>query len=283
MIQSYKTKPLKTFILRDPKTRKISKSDFRDKVVHHAVCNIIEPIFDKTFIFDNCAGRKNKGTSLALKRFTKFQLKTTNNLTSEGHCLKADIKHYFREVDHNILLNIIQKKIRCHKTIWLIKQILKYKCHKNSKGMPLGNFTSQFFASIYLNELDCFIKHKLKAKYYIRYVDDFIILDTSGYKLRFLKKEIENFLKKKLKLELHVGKSKIILLSKGIDFIGFRNYYYFKLLRKRNIRMMQNKIRLFYNGHISLNKILEIYQGWQAHAKYANTYNLRKQIISQTL
>ncbi len=277
MTKTYKPRPLKTFILRDPKTRKISKSDFRDRVVHHAICNIIEPIFDKIFIYDNCAGRKNKGTSFALKRFKKFQLKTTNNLTSNGYCLKADIKHYFKEVNHGILINIIKKKIKDKKTIYLITKILK-NYHNKGKGMPLGNLTSQLFASVYLNELDYFIKYRLKEKRYIRYVDDFLILNYSRFKLTFLKNRIKKFLKNNLKLELHKNKSKIILLSKGVDFVGFRNYYHFKLPRQRSIRSMKRKIQLFQNNNISTNKISEIFQGWQAHTKSANTYNLRKHL-----
>ena len=100
--------------------------------------------------------------------------------------------------------------------------------------MPLGNLTSQFFANVYLNELDYFVKHKLKTKYYIRYVDDFIILHKSKSQLKIWKKQIKLFLKENLKLELHPDKSKIVSLSRGIDFVGFRNFYYYKLLRKRN-------------------------------------------------
>ena len=122
--QTYKPKSLQTFILRDPKTRKISKSDFRDRIVHHALCNIIEPIFDKAFIYDSCANRKGKGTLFAIERFNKFKRKVTNNLTKEAFCLKADIKHYFQEVDKEILLDILKIKIKCGKTIWLIKNIL---------------------------------------------------------------------------------------------------------------------------------------------------------------
>ncbi len=146
--------------------------------------------------------------------------------------------------------------------------------------MPLGNLTSQFFANVYLNELDYFIKHKLKAKYYIRYVDDFVILHSSKSQLEIWKKEIEKFLKEKLKLELHQDKSRIISLSKGIDFVGFRNFYYFKLLRKRNIKNMENKLRLFEENKLSYNKLLEIFQGWQAYAKWADSYRLREEIIN---
>jgi len=144
--------------------------------------------------------------------------------------------------------------------------------------MPLGNLTSQFFANVYLNELDYFVKNELKAKYYIRYVDDFVILHSSKSQLETWKEKINQFLKEKLKLELHPEKSKIIPLSRGIDFLGFRNFYHFKLLRKRNIRKTKSKLELFRQQRISYRKLTEIYQGWQAYAKWANTFKLRKQI-----
>ncbi|PIN94958.1 hypothetical protein COU53_01510 [Candidatus Pacearchaeota archaeon CG10_big_fil_rev_8_21_14_0_10_30_48] len=238
----YSPNLMEVFVLRDPKTRIISKSDFRDRIVHHALCNIIEPIFDKGFIYDSCTNRKGKGTLLALERFEKFRRKVTSNFTSKGFCLKADIKHYFQEINPEILLQIIQRKIKDEKTIVLIKKIIENKVYSerdvsfdNLKGMPLGNLTSQFFANVYLSELDQFVKYELKAKYYIRYVDDFVLLHKSKEELEIWKKEIENFLRERLKLELHPDKSKIINLSKGIDFVGFRNFYYFRLLRKRNI------------------------------------------------
>lgn len=124
MTFAYFPKPLKIFILRDPKTRKISKSDFRDRIVHHAICNVIEPIFDKTFIYDSCANRTGKGNLFALKRFDKFKRKVSKNNTRECFVLKADIKHYFEEVNHEVLLTIIKRKIKDEKVIWLIKQIL---------------------------------------------------------------------------------------------------------------------------------------------------------------
>ena len=140
--------------------------------------------------------------------------------------------------------------------------------------MPLGNLTSQFFANIYLNELDHFVKHKLKAKYYIRYVDDFVIVHNSKSQLKIWKNEIEEFLKAKLKLELHQDKSKIIPLSHGIDFVGFRNFYNFKLLRKRNIRNMERKVKMFNKKLITKDKLNESFQGWQAYAKWADSYKI---------
>ncbi len=151
------------------------------------------------------------------------------------------------------------------------------------KGMPLGNLTSQFFANVYLNELDYFVKHVLRAKFYIRYVDDFVILHNSKSQLRGWKGEINGFLKKELRLELHPDKSRIISLSRGIDFVGFRNFYYFKLLRKRNIKKIENKIKLFFDGRISYEKIMEIYQGWSGYAKWANAYKLRNIILKEAV
>lgn len=147
--------------------------------------------------------------------------------------------------------------------------------------MPLGNLTSQFFANIYLNELDQFVKHELKVKYYIRYVDDFVILHKSRFQLEKWKKEIETFLREKLKLELHPDKSRIVNLSKGVDFVGFRNFYNYKLLRKRNIKSMNRKINLYNAGKISLNKLFESFEGWNAYAKWSNCHNLMNGLIER--
>ena len=246
--QAYKPRPLETFILRDPKTRRISKSDFRDRIVHHALCNIIEPKFDRKFIYDSCANRKGKGNLFAVNRFDKFKRKVSGNGKVSpnrfndsnyvsGYCLKADIGHYFEEVDHRILLKIIGKRIRDEKIIWLIERILQNHHGKaEGKGMPLGNLTSQFFANVYLNELDYFIKHCLRAKYYARYVDDFVVLHASKPQLENWKGQIDAFLKRELGLELHPEKSRIISLSSGVDFVGYRNFYHFRLLRRKNIR-----------------------------------------------
>jgi len=147
--------------------------------------------------------------------------------------------------------------------------------------MPLGNLTSQFFANVYLNELDYFVKHKLKAKYYVRYVDDFIILHNSKKQLKIWKEEINNFLQHKLRLALHKQKSRIISLSKGIDFVGFRIFYYFKLIRKVNIRKMFLKLDKYKQGEVSKEKILDSFQGWNAYAKWANTLKLRRRVTGE--
>jgi len=121
--RSYMLKPLTKFTIRDPKTRIIHKSNFRDRIVHHALVQILEPLFNKTFICDSCANRIGKGNLFALKRFERFQRKVTQNYTQEGFCLKADIKHYFQEVDHTILMNLITRKINDKQTLELVRKI----------------------------------------------------------------------------------------------------------------------------------------------------------------
>src|SRR3989344_3294149 len=276
--QTYNPRPLQTFILRDPKTRKIAKSDFRDRVVHHALINIIGPLFQKSFICDSYANQKRKGPLRAIKRFNEFSRKVTNNFTSGAFCFKADIKKYFQNVNHAKLVGIINKKIKDEKVMWLVWQILSN--HDKPCGMPLGNYTSQFFANVYLNELDYFVKNELKLKCYIRYVDDFISLHENKEQLSKWKEEINNFLVKELKLELHPDKSGIKPLKNGITFLGYRIYGKHKRLRKNNFKRFQsefnNKIAV---GKLSSEELLENLTGWFGYAKHANTYKLRKEII----
>lgn len=300
--QTYKPETLINFIVKDPKTRKISKSAFRDRIIHHAICNIITPLFDRTFIYDSCANRKGKGNLFALKRLDSFVRKVSRNgkingwfnkNQIKGYCLKADIKHYFEEINLNILVEIIKRKITDEKVICLIKKILENSAKFGAprdvydsrivepKGMPLGNLTSQFFANVYLNELDYFVKHSLKAKYHIRYVDDFVILHNSKGQLEIWKAEIDKFLREKLKIELHPQKSKIIPLSRGIDFVGFRNFWHYKLVRKRNVRKILLKIEQYRNGELSKEKILESFQGWNAYAKWADSFGLRRDVVKK--
>jgi len=279
--QTYQHCELKTFILRDPKTRKISKSAFRDRVVHHALCLHIVPIFEKGFIYDSHANQIGKGTLKAIARFDKFKRKVSKNNTRECYVLKADIKHYFEEIDHKILIEIIRRKIKDEKVIWLVERILS--ANGRTKGMPLGNLTSQFFANVYLNELDYFVKHKLKAKYYIRYVDDFVILHESKERLEEWKISINYFLKEKLKIELHPSKSNVLRLNSGINFLGFRVFYNHKLIRKSNLENFERKFNnlriLFDEGIIGREKALELLEGWLAYCSHANTFKYRKHLI----
>ncbi|MBI5001860.1 hypothetical protein HZC31_00580 [Candidatus Woesearchaeota archaeon] len=284
LLHCYRPKPLETFILRDPKTRKISKSDFRDRIVHHAICNIIEPIFDKQFIYDSYANRVGKGTLKAIQRLHYFKRIVSKNNSRTCYILKADIKKYFDAVDHKILLSLLEKRIFDKDLLWLIAIILEnHHTTEIGKGMPLGNLTSQFFANIYLNELDQFVKHDLKAKWYIRYVDDFVILDEKRNILELWKEKIDFFLKTTLQLELHPTKSKILTLNNGITFLGFRIFFHHTLVRKKNVWKFKRKLKalkkMYAKGKIGREKVIESLEGWIAHVSHANTYKYRRKVV----
>ncbi|MBU2637916.1 MAG: reverse transcriptase/maturase family protein [Nanoarchaeota archaeon] len=291
LFHSYRPEPLKTFIIRDPKTRKISKSAFRDRVVHHALCNIIEPILSRSFIHDSYANRKGKGTLAAIKRFEFFKRKVSRNLMPlqngkgmNGFVLKADIRKFFDSVSQEVLLQIISRKIADKKVIWLIRLILQnHSSKEKGGGMPLGNLTSQFFANVYLNEMDYFIKHKLKAKYYIRYVDDFVIMHNSRKALEAYKSEISSFLEKELGLKLHAEKSRIFPLYQGTNFLGLKIFPHHKLIQKKNIRAFRKKLEmlcLFYDaGNIAYDEIYNCFEGWCAYAKTADAYKLKNRLL----
>lgn len=285
LFHTYQPQPLKTFIIRDPKTRKISKSAFRDRIIHHALCNIIEPILNKIFIYDSYANIKSKGTLKAIERFDYFKRKVSKDNTLNLFVLKADIKHYFDTVNHNRLLSIINKRIKCYRTIWLIKTILNnYSSGEDGIGMPLGNLTSQFFANVYLNELDQFVKHQLKAKYYLRYVDDFVILSRDKKSLSCYQQAINQFLQNQLGLELHPDKSKIIFVNSGINFLGFRLFNHHRLVRKKNLHKFNHKFNQFMKEYssdqIEPEIIFQSLNGWLAYVKHANTYKYRQKLIN---
>jgi retron-type reverse transcriptase len=282
--KTYSPYPLKKFIIRDPKTRTIHSSIFRDRIVHHAIVNILQPIYEKIFIYDSFASRKNKGTHNAVKRFESFVKKVSsngrliknsyNNNSIKGYVLKADFRHYFDTVNQEVLINILRKKFNDEDLIDLIKIILEnFESSVKGVGMPLGNYTSQFFANIYLNELDYYVKHILRAEYYIRYVDDFVILHKDKRVLEYYLKHINNFLPC-LKIKLHPDKTEIHALRNGIGFLGYRVFYHYKLLKKRNTKYFIKKL-----NKLSKDKLENILAGWFGYAKFASSYNLNKNFL----
>lgn len=283
IFHTYKPEPLQEFILRDPKTRKINRSSFRDRIVHHALCNIIMPILEKNFIYDSYANRRGKGTFKAIERFDHFKKIVSHNFTRTVFVLKADIRHYFEAVDHDILISLLKKKISDGRVLWLINLIISHYSIKKKKGMPLGNLTSQFFANVYLNELDQFVKHTLKAEYYIRYVDDFVIFSESKEILQMFKDKIDIFLRTRLALELHPDKSKIIPLHRGVEFLGMKIFPHHKRIKTKNLRKFYRKFqgicKAYKEGEVDYDAVYEFVEGWLAYVKNANTYTLRKKVL----
>jgi len=283
---SFKPQPPKVFLVRDPKRRVIHATSFKERVIHHALCNIIEPIFDKTFIFDSYACRKEKGTHAAIERFDIFKRKTNKNNTKKCYILKADIKKYFDSIDHEILLSLIGRKIKDEKVMWLITQIVRQgNGNTEGRGMPIGNLTSQLFANIYLNELDHFVKQQLKIKHYVRYVDDVVVLNSSIDYLFWARNQMQNFLEERLNLNFHPKKTFVMPLDKGLDLLGYRIFYFYKLLRENNLQRFKKRLRrLKYQyemGSLPLEKLSQSIVSWTAHAKHANSYKLRRRVLGE--
>lgn len=269
------------FTVCDSKKRHIKAAPFRDRIIHHAVCNIIEPIFDKGFIYDSYACRINKGTHKAIKRLQSF-IRTAGELTAKSYCLKCDISKYFDSVDQNILLKLVEKKIQDTKVLNLVKMIIYSDNRETRKGIPIGNLTSQLFANIYLNELDQFVKRKLQVKEYIRYMDDFLILDCDKKKLSKIKKEILEFLKERLKLELHPKKTSVFPTDKGIDFLGYQIFRNYRLLRKSTVKRFVKRTRKYKKmvecKLLEQDKFDRATISWLAYAKFGNSWRLREKL-----
>lgn len=247
--ESYTASAYRQFMVYEPKERLILALPFRDRVLHHAICNIIEPIFDKTMIKDTYACRKAKGVLKGVKRVSRFVGSVSQ--ASEGYCLKMDIHKYFYSIEHETLYRLLQKKIRCKRTLNLLRIIID---SSDNPGIPIGNLTSQLFANVYLNLVDHFIKEELKIKYYVRYMDDMIIIDNDKNRLAAVLKEIIYFLRDRLSLKLN-SKTQIFPIKRGIDFLGYRQYEDYRLLRKRVMLKNFKKFKKMGRANMGLGKL----------------------------
>jgi len=261
----------KKFKVYEPKERIISAPTFRDVVVQHSLINIINPIFEKSFIFNSFACRKGKGTHKGMFRIKKV----IHSFNCPIYYLKCDIKKYFPSINKVILKKIISNKIIDKKILNLIYNIIdSYSSDFGiNKGIPIGNLTSQLFANIYLNELDQFVKHKLKIKSYFRYVDDFIILSNSKRQLHLFEYKIKMFLKKNLDLSMPKHKTYINLINNGVDFIGYKIFPSKIKIRnsnlKRFIKRTKNNVVLYNShklNHINLESSICSFLGYTKHA-----------------
>jgi len=291
--QTYQPSAYKVFQIIDPKPRQISAATYRDRIVHHALCNIITPIFEKSFIPNSYANRQGFDTHKALKEFTKFA-------RSSQYILQCDIKKYFASIDHQILKEIIKQKIKCPNTLWLIDLIIDHSNPQepvfdyfsnddlltplsHRKGLPLGNLTSQFFANIYLNHFDHFVKENLKAKKYLRYVDDFAIFSDDLDYLKFAKQEMQKYLAN-LRLIMHPNKTQIFATKHGANFVGFRIFPKSISVISRNIRRIRKRIKCsikqVQSGKIESLKLSQAIQSWKGHLQHGDTWRLQQQLFS---
>lgn len=293
--QTYQPGEYHSFYIHDPKRRLISAAPFRDRVVHHALCNLIEPTFEKSFIFDSYANRIGKGTHKAIDRAQQFARKYKYVLT-------CDIKQFFPSIDHTIFFNILRQKVKDELLLQLIKKILqsgKGILHEEyemvyfenddlfsanrPRGLPIGNLTSQFWANCYLNPFDHFVKRNLKCKGYVRYVDDFLLFSNDKKELRYWREKIIQRLAK-YRLTLHENKCQSKPVTKGIPFLGFIIFPEYRMLKKQRGFAFQRKYKILRKEYqlskITFEKITSAIQGWVNHVRYANTWGLRLAILT---
>lgn len=232
-----------SFYVRDPKLRHIHKASVRDRVLHHAVVRILEPIFEKIFITDSYSCRKNKGTHRAVRQLRKYAWKVSRNNTRTVWVLQCDIKKFFDTIDHTLLIRMLYKKIRDPRAQALLENIIKSFETQQGKGIPLGNLTSQLFANIYVNALDQFIKRTLKVRYYIRYTDDIVMIHEEKAKLEAIIPKVKAFLSDALALQLHPQKISLRKWHQGIDYLGYVVFPHHVVLRTKTKKRMLKKIR----------------------------------------
>ena len=296
--KTYRPGPYVNFTIHEPKKRLISAAPFRDRVVHHALCNVIEPLFERRFIHDSYANRVGKGAHKALDRAQSF---------ARGHAyvLTCDIRQFFPAIDHAILLETIQQVVVDPDVLWLCRTILhsgegvldaEYEmvyfpgddlfAVNRPRGLPIGNLTSQFWANVYLYPLDHFIKRELKCRGYVRYVDDFLLFADDKRILWQWRQAIIDFLSTR-RLTLHENRCHPRPVTEGIPFLGFILFPHHRRLKNRKGLAFRRRFRTmlaeYEAGRLPLDAITASVQGWVNHVRYGQTYGLRRELLSAHL
>lgn len=260
------------FNICDPKPRIIHKASVRDRLLHHAIYRVLYPFFDRTFAPDSFSCRIGKGTHRAINRFRSFAYEVSKNHTRTCWVLKCDIRKFFHSIDHGILMEILSSYIADQDIIWLLKRIIESFNTIPGKGLPLGNLTSQLFANVYMNKLDQFVKHSIKAKQYVRYADDFVVLSDNRQWLETVVTVIEKFLHNELKLSFHPDKISIGAFASGVDFLGWVHFSDHRVLRTATKNRMLKRI-------IEKTK-KETVQSYLGLLSHGNTNKLKKIVVN---
>jgi len=266
--KTYRPSPYRVKQIYIPKTRDIYIAPFTpDRIIHHAIMNVLEPIWEKLFIHDSYACIKNKGIHKGSKRTMEF-------VRHNRYCLKCDISKFYPSMKHDVLYRIIQRKIKCKDTLKLLKDII-YSI-PDGRNVPIGNYTSQWFGNIYLNEVDMRAKHLYKIKHYIRYCDDFLFFSDSKSQLREIAKDLRVWLDRDLGLRM--SKCELFPVTQGVDFLGYRHFPGYVLLRKSTAVRIKRRLkilpRLFEAGRITLEQFRSSIASSVGWMKWANTHNL---------
>ncbi len=292
--QRYAPGPYTSFVIHEPKRRLISAAPFRDRVVHHALCNVIEPLFERRFIHDSYANRQGKGTHAALARAQHFA-------RTHRYVLPCDVQQFFPAIDHVILETALARVIGDEEVRWLCRTILAsgrgvladaydmvyfpgddLLAALRPRGLPIGNLTSQFWANVYLNPLDHFIKRELKCRGYLRYVDDFLLYADDKATLWHWRAAIIEFLAG-LRLTLHETRCHPHPVTEGTPFLGFVVYPNHLRLKRRVGIAYRRRLRLLWRdamaGRTPWRAVSASVRGWAAHAATGQTYRLRRSVL----
>lgn len=291
---TYRPGPYRTFVIYEPRRRLISAAPYRDRVVHHALCQVIEPHFERSFLSSSCANRVGFGTHRALRRFTRL-------LRRHKWVLRGDIRKFFPSLDHEILKQRFATRIRCRPTLELMGRIVDhsneqepvepvylpgedlFSAAERRRGLPIGNLTSQFFANVFLDPLDHFVVETLRVGPYVRYVDDFAVFANSREELEECRRRIQEFLLG-FRLRLHPIKTQIHRTRIGASFVGFQVLPDRVRIRSENLRRARRRLRqyrrLFATGGLSAQEVGHRVRSWVAHLEHGDTYRLREQLFS---
>jgi hypothetical protein len=313
---AYRIGQFTCFPITDPKLREVWAADFKDRIIHHLLVSQIEPRWEKIFIHDSYACRTKKGAHKAIAKIKRILA-----CEKELYYLHVDIRGFFTGIDKNTLFLILSKRIKHPDLVYLLKLIIFHDpksnyvirgnerllrdipSHKSlfgvpdGKGLPIGNYTSQFFANVYLNEIDQYAKRTLKCRHYFRYMDDVLIIDRNQSRLRLLARQINSFLLEKLKIELHPKKTILQKADTGIDFLGYIIHPEYSLSRKRVVGNARKKIAYFnkqlsqISGGVTSRNMQEIERiarnaqavvnSYWGHFKHANCGSLKRKLYEK--
>lgn len=295
--QTWLPSPYRIFTIYERKPRQISAAPFRDRVVHHALMNVVEPLLDKRFIFDTYACRQGHGVHLAVKRYQKWS-------QTHAYTLKLDVSRYFPSIDHAILKQQLRDRIKDEQVLWLFGMLIDHAPDfpaevpvyfpgddlftpmERKKGLPIGNLTSQFLANLYLDDFDHFVKETLRVRCYIRYVDDLIFLARDKQQLHDWKQAITEQLLT-LRLRIHPKKANIFQSRHGVDVLGYQVFPDYRKLRNDNGYRFARRLRGFADayrdGVMEWEDFDTSVQSWIGHAGQADTFQLRQSLFDTTV
>ncbi|MBI2444737.1 MAG: hypothetical protein HYV42_05895 [Candidatus Magasanikbacteria bacterium] len=285
--KTYEHQAYRTFHLYDPKFRIINKASVRDRVVHHLIFKFLEPLYQPAFIRQSYSCQPGKGIHLAINDLARTLRKVSSNYTRRVWALKLDIRKFFDSIDHDVLFQLVKKKVTDPDILHLLDKIIRSFCSTQGpgRGVPIGNLTSQIFSNMYLSELDYFVKFNLKERHYFRYADDFLFLHYSAAHLQAVQDSVGRFLKESLRLTIHPNKIILRTLQQGIDFVGYVELPQHRVLRTstkhRMFTKMKQKVRSYNDGKSDEEELGQTLQSYLGVLKHCSGYDIEQRLLHE--